>query len=300
MKYEKFEEWSPQPDTIETLEQAKAVILEYADEGYDLTLRQLYYQLVAKDLIPNQEREYNRLTRIVSRGRRAGMLPWDVIEDRERSLRRMLNYDGPADFILSEISRYSIDLWEGQTYRPEVWVEKKALESVVRTVCNPLDVPFFACKGYVSDTAAWNAAKRHQGYISSGQLPVVLHLGDHDPSGMDMSRDIEDRLKTYGAGGHARVKRIALNMNQIEEHNPPPNPAKVSDSRYEEYAQEHGTSSWELDALDPPTIHEIVEGAIKGLLDENLFEKRKQKKERHEKKLRRLAMDLASDSNDNG
>lgn len=78
---------------------------------------------------------------------------------------------------------------------------------------------------------------------------VILHLGDHDPSGIDMTRDISDRLELFGAD--VEVKRIALNWDQIDEFTPPPNPAKLSDSRAGAYIAEYGDESWELDALEP-------------------------------------------------
>lgn len=287
MEYVKYEEWSPQEDTIETLKQAKEVIISYAEQGHDLTLRQLYYQLVSRNYIPNEEAAYNRLGRIVSRGRKAGMLPWDVITDKERSLRYLPNYEDPSEIVRQSAGRFYVDLWEDQVCRPEILVEKKALESVVRTPANRLDVDYAACKGYISDTFAWQMARRHRRYEEDGQMPVVIHLGDHDPSGINMTEDIRQRLHLYGA--HTKVERVALNMDQIEEHDPPPQPAKVSDSRYEEYVKNYGDESWELDALPPDLLQEIVRDAVEKHRNDERWQERKELQEEYKEKLRSLS-----------
>lgn len=136
---------------------------------------------------------------------------------------------------------------------------KRSLVGVVERACRKLDIPFFACRGYVSQTAMYEAAKRFQD-ISDYDYKniVILHLGDHDPSGIDMTRDIAERLnQTFDTP--VEIKRIALNMSQIDEYNPPPNPAKLTDSRVGGYLKKYGRQSWELDALDPKTITTLIE-----------------------------------------
>jgi len=120
----------------------------------------------------------------------------------------------------------------------------------------------------------WNAAVRLSKYIKKGQAPIVIHLGDHDPSGIDMSRDIRERLKMFAFQG-IEVNRIALNMKQIEEYNPPPNPAKMDDSRYAGYVDIYGENSWELDALNPEVLEELISDTISELLIKELWENSK-------------------------
>lgn len=106
-------------------------------------------------------------------------------------------------------------------------------------------------------------------YADAGQVPVVIHLGDHDPSGMDMTRDNEERLRVFleEHGDKLELERIALNMDQVKKYKPPPNPAKVTDSRYKKYEEEFGTSSWELDALNPRMLVDLVRDKIKTYLN---------------------------------
>ena len=241
--------------------QANEIIEEYAGEGLTLTVRQLYYQFVARDLLANQQREYKRLCEIINNGRLVGLIDWAAIVDRTRELRSVGHWRSTAEIIRSCADQYRIDRWGSQEYRPEVWIEKDALLGVIEGVCRDNDVPYFSCRGYTSQSEVWGAAQRMVRWIRAGQEPVILHLGDHDPSGIDMTRDIRDRLELF-CGGRISVKRLALNRNQIEAYSPPPNPTKQSDSRAPAYCAEHGEHSWELDALDPRTIRDLIRTAI--------------------------------------
>lgn len=256
-----------------TIAQAMKIIAKYQDEGMDLTLRQLYYRFVALGWIENKDREYKRLGSIINDARLAGLIDWNAIEDRGRSLLAPSHWENPAEIIEGCADAYAIDLWEGQDYYVEVWVEKQALESVVSTACDPLDVACFACKGYVSQSEMWRAAGRFKHhYKISEREPVIIHMGDHDPSGIDMTRDIRDRMKMFRIDTH--VDRIALNMDQVTELNPPPNPAKLSDSRAEKYIREYGPESWELDAIEPANLQDLIQEAIGKYLDTEKFEAR--------------------------
>jgi len=166
-------------------------------------------------------------------------------------------------------------------------VEKDALVGVIARACQPLDVPYFACRGYSSDSEMWRAAQRFLRYEDNGQIPYIIHLGDHDPSGIDMTRDIEDRLNLFNARPY--VKRIALNYDQVEMYNPPPNPAKETDSRWEGYVAEYNTySSWELDALDPNVIVDLITGEILALRDDDRWDERMIEETEGKLELRRM------------
>lgn len=258
-------------DTQAIIDQANVIIDDYATEGFMLTVRQLYYQFVARELIPNTMRSYKRLASIINDGRLAGQIDWEAIEDRTRNLDMSPHWDSPADILRVCAKQFALDKWLGQDYRVEVWIEKEALAGVIEPVCRGLDVPYLACRGYVSQSEMWVAAERLRRYMSQGQTPVIVHLGDHDPSGIDMTRDIRDRLDLLGAdpNGHLVVNRIALNMDQVEQYSPPPNPAKTTDSRFNGYADQHGTSSWELDALEPRVLAKLITETVTGYRNED-------------------------------
>lgn len=270
--------------SMEIIAKAREIIEEYSRQGFTLTLRQLYYQFVARGIIENSQRSYKRLGSIVNDGRLAGLIDWDSIEDRTRSLRALPHWSDPGDVISSAASGYQTDLWRGQKERVEVWIEKDALVGVIERVCREWDVPYFSCRGYVSQSELWSAAMRHKRH---GCATMVLHLGDHDPSGIDMTRDIQDRLDLFGAGTH--VDRIALSMAQVEENSPPPNPAKMTDSRFESYVAEYGDESWELDALSPQILHDLIDSNIEAIVDRDLWGERKAEMESERKRLNEAA-----------
>lgn len=262
------------------------VIDEYQEKGYDLTLRQVYYQLVAKDYIPNSERSYKNLGAIVNDGRLAGMIDWDAIIDRTRNLNGLGSDESPEEAISQASRTYRRDKWENQPYQIEVWVEKDALAGVVGQICSKHDVNYFSCRGYTSQSEMWRAARRLQYYEQIGKQVVLLHLGDHDPSGMDMSRDIVERLELFGIT--PIFKRLALNMRQIKAYNPPPNPAKLSDSRSEGYINKFGYSSWELDALTPEQLDQLISSNIKKYIDQDLLKETEYREMRERRTMREI------------
>lgn len=263
---EKFEDINFRESSRVLIQQADKIIKEYQARGFTLTLRQLYYQFVSRDIIANKQTEYKRLGKIVNDARVAGLLDWSAIEDRTRNVKRPNVWRSPEAIIRAVADQYQEDPWIGQEFRPEVWIEKDALVGVIESICEERRVPFFACRGYVSQSEAYDAGKRFQRVIDGGQRPLVLHLGDHDPSGLDMTRDIDQRLYRF-AGMNVEVRRLALNMDQIDKYGPPPNPAKDTDARFEGYQDEFGDSSWELDALDPTVISDLIETELSGVIE---------------------------------
>ncbi len=259
--------------SLDIIDKANDIIEEYMDEGLKLTLRQLYYQFVARGLIANRQTEYKRLGSIVSDARLAGLIDWKAIEDRTRYRRSLTHWDDPAEIVESSVWGFHMDHWAGQQYRPEVWIEKEALAGVVQSICEELDVPYFPCKGYVSQSEMRSAAVRMKNlHRETGQVPVVIHLGDHDPSGIDMTRDIIDRMEIFRViMGRWECNRIALNIDQVREYNPPPNPAKMEDSRYKAYIASYGHDSWELDALEPRVMRDLIRETVEELRDDDIY-----------------------------
>lgn len=291
---------------------AERICAELAADGYDLTLRQLYYQFVAHDLFPddrtwrqvgkrwvrdpngtkNAEPNYTWLGGIVNDARMAGYLDWAYLVDRTRAPSGGTgSMTDPAEVINPNC--YWIDKWKGQEYYVETWVEKEALAGVLQRACPLFEITHFCCRGYVSQSAQWRAARRMREAIDDGKKVRILHLGDHDPSGIDMTRDIRERLATFIAqdlgltdpGDEAStaeyelderfdVERLALNMDQIRQYDPPPNLAKLTDSRGSSYVRRYGNSSWELDALGPRELVPLIQDAIGRYVDQDLFDQR--------------------------
>lgn len=239
--------------------------------------------MVARAIIPNNERSYKNLGSLISDARLAGLIDWEAIEDRTRNLRGNSHWTTPGSMVNSAAYSYHLDHWKGQENYVEVWVEKDALVGIVGQICGKLDVNFFSCRGYVSQSEMWGAARRLRNHVDQGQNIVLLHLGDHDPSGKDMSRDIVDRLVTFETGG-VDFNRLALNMDQIELYSPPPNPRKLTDSRATGYIEQFGYECWELDALEPQVISDLISKNVRKYRDDKLYNA-VIKQEREEKEL---------------
>ena len=242
------------------------IVSEYQSQGFRLTVRQLYYQLVARDHIPNTVQSYDRTVALLTNARMAGLIDWDAIEDRTRGLIERSHWGSGGELLQACANQYHEDMWSTQESRVFVIVEKEALAGVLEPVCRQWDVPLLPARGYPSATVLRELAKSR--IMRASQEIVVLHLGDHDPSGIDMSRDLEERLSLFSRERvYIDFRRLALNMDQVAEQNPPPNPAKTSDSRYADYRATYGDSSWELDALSPKYLHELVANEVRTLVD---------------------------------
>lgn len=246
------------------------IVTEYSYQGYKLTIRQLYYQLVARGFVDNTVRNYNNIVELMTKARLAGLIDWDAIEDRTRDFISRASWTSGSEILKTCAKQYHEDLWDEQEYRVFVVVEKEALAGVLEKICREYDCPLFPARGYPSATSLRDFAKER--IMRSSQQIVILHLGDHDPSGIDMSRDLEDRLSLFSRQRvNIDFRRIALNMDQVEEQSPPPNPAKVTDSRYEGYRARFGDESWELDALSPKYLHSLIKNEVEQLIDWNLW-----------------------------
>jgi hypothetical protein len=278
-------------DKRRLIEQANAIIEEYADDGYLLTVRQIYYQFIARDLFPddrcwswdptrakwyrdangtkNAQPNYKWLADALNDGRMTGRISWEAIEDRTRSMQGNTHWSGPERVIDAVAKIYATDKWAAQATRVEVWVEKEALIGIFEAVCADLDVPYLACRGYLSQSEMWRAARRHRSWGECHQKVVVLHFGDHDPSGIDMTRDIRDRLCVFESP--AKVRRIALTQQQIRRYRPPPSPAKTTDARFDAYRAQYGDESWELDALEPRTLTQLVRREVSRYRDDAIW-----------------------------
>lgn len=248
------------------------ILDEYRRQGYRLSLRQLYYQMVSRDYIPNNQRSYKNLGSLVSNARQAGLVDWKMIEDRNRGTNIPVHWESPAEIVEAAANSFRIDKWECQPYHIEVMVEKDALSGVLEPVCRQLDIGITANKGYSSSSTMYEIGKRlYEEHLNNKDI-CIIYLGDHDPSGIDMTRDVRERLQMYSNVETIEVIRLALNWDQIELWRPPENPAKETDARYSAYVDEFGKSSWELDAVEPAQLAELVRSAVLERRDEILWE----------------------------
>lgn len=269
---EKFRDEKFSKPTKFILDKILGIVDEYQARGIMLTLRQLYYQLVARAYIENKAQEYQKVSRIVTKARYNGLIDWDIIEDRSRISLIPYHYKNIPDFLMSMADSYRLDRWEGQEYYLELITEKDALSSVLSPIVyEKYHITFNVVRGYSSVTKLYEMSRRILKAVEIGKKPVILYIGDHDPSGLDMLRDIEERLRELTYGLKTEIVHVALTTEQIAQYNPPPNFAKLTDRRAENYIRLFGRESWEVDALRPDILVNILETAIQSYLDVDLM-----------------------------
>lgn len=297
----KFRDIRMSKSNKERLDIINNIIEEYQEDGYVLTLRQLYYQLVTRDIVPNKQSEYSKLSTLLKEGRMAGIVDWDAIEDRLRKPQKPASFDSPIDILEAAINQYALPRQEGQNTYIEVWVEKDALSGVLKRITEKYHIPILVCRGYSSASAMFDSYQRFKEAYNQNQAIKVIYLGDFDPSGEDMVRDIKDRTMEFIMGDMRfdteyeaevdfkfSISKIALTTEQIRKYNPPPNPAKMTDPRAKDFVKKHGATSWEVDALRPEVLNKILEDSIKEHLDEDMFHEIVSREEEDKDKLRSL------------
>lgn len=298
------------PESMDRIRECNAIIERYEKQNLRLTLRQMYYQLVSKNIIPNVEKSYKTLGKLVSEARLAGLMSWEAIEDRIRTPKVPQQFDSLADLAKAASQAYRLPRWEGQDSYVELWVEKDALAGVLAPIAREYHVTLMVNRGYSSTSAMYESAQRFLEHRFTSILPEdegkalqdsrrpgekvrrmhLLYLGDHDPSGEDMVRDVGARLRIFGAD--VRVRKVALTMNQVEEYGPPPNPAKMTDSRASSYVDKHGNESWEVDAIPPEELARIIRSSLDALVDKPKMERVKRREEQDKKRLREAVKEL--------
>lgn len=259
-----------------------SIVNEYRRQGYILTLRQLHYQLVTRNWIINHDTAYKKLGTILDDCRYAGVIDWEMIEDRGRIPDLPYCCDDPAGAIDDTVEQYRVDRQRNQDIAVELWTEKDALSGILKRSTHEYHVNLVVNKGYTSSSAMYRAYNRiADRYNDDSKRTIILYFGDHDPSGLDMIRDIDDRLKFMlekgtnefdEASDVFELKQIGLNTQQIKKYKLPPNPTKLTDTRAAGYIAKYGKTCWEVDALSPDVLTGIVQANIESVIDMDLFQ----------------------------
>ncbi len=265
------------------------IVNNYKEQGYTLSNRQLYYQLVSRGLLIDDEGEvanadpvYKKICNIINDLKYNGIIDWDMFEDRSRPTHKHYTEESVKGSIDRTIYNYNLDKLQDQDVYIEVWIEKDALTGVFKPICDEYDIRLVTNKGYTSSSFIYQAFNRFNDEIYNEKKVYILYFGDHDPSGIDMIRDIKDRSEEFLMKSDDldiidmfncfEVKQIGLNHKQVLKYNPPENPAKKTDPRYKEYKKRFGfDTSWEVDALEPSVLVELTRSAIKSLIDEKRY-----------------------------
>jgi len=256
-------------------------VVNSLSDYWPLTLRQIYYRLVAAGIVANTRSKYNDLSKITKQMRLDGMLLWEVMEDRVRRVSTKRGEEDADTFIKKEmglfLNGYSRCLVQGQENYVEVWVEKDALSRILEDVAYPYCIRTVTCRGYQSMTFLKAYADRAEAAMDRKQTPVVLYFGDLDPSGVQMfeaaQQTLEDELDVIGVD----FIRVGLNPEHVVAHNLPNNPdaLKLTDVRAKGYVKRFGEIAVELDALHPAVLEAMAKEAIEDQFDMDLFEEQR-------------------------
>ena len=245
-----------------------------------VTLRQLFYRLVSAQIIPNTETAYNTLGKQTVVARKRGEIPYNAFEDRNRDFIQgqwpfseeteesvfedaKETYESAEDDFESSCYNYNLPLWYDQAKHVEVWVEKEALAGVCVEVTQQYGVWLAPCKGYPSLSFIYAASQRLNRILSenSEKELLILYFGDYDMRGLDIERNIQQSFEE-DFGLEINVERIALTREQIQQYNLPPNPAKIHDPMARGWIETQGNVAWELDALEPNVLTNLIKEAI--------------------------------------
>ena len=275
-----------QKKSLKLLEQVQEIIESY---DFALTLRQIYYQLVARQIIPNQQKYYMKLSRLCVIGRDEGILPEDAFADRLRQVDKPNSWLDLADFIATVRQAYKKDKWAEQDVYLEIWTEKDALRGVITPVTYAYDVALLIVRGQVSRTAIYESYERFAEKIEEDKDCYLYYFGDFDPSGLSIYHSLQERITSHGEDGqYINFERVALVPGQIEKYNLPSDPAKQADPNYKRFVSEYGDNVVELDSLPPDVLRELVEYCITTRLDYEVLEQVQEIELKEQAKLQEL------------
>jgi hypothetical protein len=249
---------TPNANTRKLWDAIIAIINEYDR----MSVRQLFYQLVARGHVEKTERAYKRVADAAVQIRLSGVLPYRKIVDGHRERRRTLAYNGIEEALERTANLYRRNYWTSQPHYVEVWSEKDALSGIILPICDEYGVTYVASRGFPSLTIRYESA---QEFIRVGKPVTVFYFGDHDASGRAISDNLEAELRQHGAD--VRVIRQALEPDQIQLYGLPTRPGKTTDTRHAAFAEVYGDASVELDALPPDVLSSIVRSAIESEID---------------------------------
>jgi len=247
---------------IEAMRTTTAVIQPVTGRGVG------YKLFTAGQIASMATNEMQRVYRLLKYAREQGILPWEWIVDETREIERVPTWANPQEYAECVARSYRRDFWDQQPVRVIVVSEKGTVRGVLKPVLDAYGVGFLAVHGFSSATMAYNLAQD-----DDGRDLIILYVGDFDPSGMFMSeQDLPNRFDKYD-GDHIRVRRIALTQYQASDLPSFPVTDKRKDPRYRWFVENHGDQCWELDAMDPNDLREIVTEAIQEQIEPDAWER---------------------------
>jgi hypothetical protein len=259
-----FAPWNPRQATMEIIGQVQEVLDEYRAQ-LPLTNRQIFYRLVGSRGYPKTEQAYARLCEYLNRARRASLISFSAIRDDGTQSDGFAGWDSPGQWWRSMrryAEGYEHDLTEGQEFHIEVWVEAGGMVPQVAAVAQDYGIVTYSAGGFNGLTDKYETARR----LSRQDRPcVILHCGDHDPSGLSIIDALAEDVVAmcHGLSKHdVRFERVLVTAEQIEQYGLPTAPQKGTDNRGEWMDE-----TVQAEALPPDTLAAEVRRSIEELTD---------------------------------
>jgi len=271
-----------QRKTQRIIDNAQLALTQY----HPMTVRQVYYRLVATHIIANTRGRYKAVCRALVAARQEGSIPWNWIEDRLRQPRIVPMWWDVAHYADSARRWYRRSVWLTQTHLVEVWLEKDALSGIFQDILTEYGVTLNVGRGYDGWSSIHEAAGRYGRWDAD---PIILYFGDFDPSGRDMVRSLQERIRFFGA--RPNLKICAILKSDIEEYDLPPDFTKSTDSRQTAFVLEHGDISVELDALPIQVLRNRIREAIEDHMDLDALEATRQQEAKDQAAIEKLLSD---------
>jgi len=266
----------------EIMDRACELIKEYNEESIRPTVRQIHYRLASEQVggYQNNKRCYKSLSEKLVKARMKGLIDWGGLADHVRYMLWTRLVPTVGELIEQATSSFGEDPWDAMGKRVVVWLEKDALAELIYHVVAGYYVPLAVSRGYSS----WTFIYDNLDILKSVLEVKVFYLGDHDPSGLDIERFTKEAMRYFGI--NLELRRVALTYEQIQRYNLLPNPTKRADPRSKEYIIKYGDVCWELDALEPKTLQQIVRSAVESEIEPSIWNKIMDKNRRAREKLK--------------
>jgi hypothetical protein len=271
-----------QAKTQRIIDQAVEILTDFNP----MTVRQVYYQLVSRQVVENNRSRYQAVSDALVDARLEGIIPWDWIEDRLRRPRQIAMWTDISDFLSSMIWRYNKDIWQEQPQQVEVWCEKDALSGIFSDVIADYGVILNVGRGYDGWSSIHNAAERY----GSGENVTVLYFGDFDPSGEDMFRSLQERLGRLGS--KPTMYKVALSQDDVQRYQLPPNFTKTTDTRRAGFVALYGDQAVELDALPATVLRGRIVEEIERHMDLDALKRIQEQEKQERSKLMEVIIDM--------
>jgi hypothetical protein len=242
----------------------------YVREGLVCSVRHAFYKAAVAGVIQKSDADYQKVSTVMTNGRWAGLIDWDVVVDESREPSTWASWESAEACATEALDQFRLDRWQGQACYVEIWVEKVAVKANLEDIAAEHHVTLQPGRGNCSTSGVYRAARRFNRHHSAGRRPIILYLGDHDPLGLHFPGEVTERIGRFGL--HPEVRRLAVNFDQVETFGILSHPVKAKGKTAEkrifaEYLAKYGNEAWELDAFEPRDLQDLVRAELAKLID---------------------------------